>query len=236
VGLLVGALWTQARRRLPGVRPAAICLALLGTFLVVARGRVAGWVLASPGVAAEIPATAVALGVALLVASVGAWWGAAHRWVALMALSLPVAAVPFSSVGLMRAIGNERSTEELARIITASAGRNTQVVGVGAFPPSLPFYLGRTITLSTADGSELTSNYLVRGIDRWRAVPGSTLRDPDWWREAAVTCPRPTVFVAKTDDTEASSFLAEALPLIAATRKYSAYGPCGHGLLARGTL
>jgi 4-amino-4-deoxy-L-arabinose transferase-like glycosyltransferase len=235
VGLLVGALWTHAHGKMPGVRPAAFGLALLGAFLVLARGNIADWVPARPDVAAQIPATAVALGAALLVASVGAWWGAAHRWVALMALSLPVAAVPFSSVGLMRAIGHERSTEELARMISASAGRATQVVGVSAFPASLPFYLDRTITLSTADGSELTSNYLVRGIDRWRAVPGSTLRDPDWWRDAVVTCPRPTVFVAKTDDAEASSFLAEALPLIAATRMYSAYGPCGHGLLARGT-
>jgi len=232
VGLLVGALWAGAHGKMPGVKPAALGLALLGAFLVLVRGNIADWVPASPDVAAEIPATAMALGVALLVASVGAWWGAARRWVALVALSLPVAAVPFSSVGLMRAIGHERSTEQLARVITASAGRNMQVVGVRAFPPSLPFYLGRTITLSTADGSELTSNYLVHDIDRWRAVPGSSLRDPDWWREAVVTCPRPMVFIAKTDDTETSSFLAEALPLIAATRKYSAYGPCGHGLLA----
>jgi hypothetical protein len=132
----------------------------------------------------------------------------------------------------MAAIGSQRSAEQLATAIVAAAGSSTQVVGVQAFPPSLPFYLKQTIVLSTVDGAELTSNYLVRDIDPWRNEPGTTLRDADWWREAVTNCTRSRVFVLKVDDTYSRTFLEGVLPLIVATQRYAVYGPCGGGRLA----
>lgn len=231
-GLLVGVAWARVRGRFPGVRPAAAGLAVLGAFLLLTRDSIASWVPASPDVAAQIPITAVMLGGVCLVAAVGAWTGASHRGVVLLALSLPVAAVPFASAGLMAAIGSQRSAEQLATAIVAAAGSSTQVVGVQAFPPSLPFYLKQTIVLSTVDGAELTSNYLVRDIDPWRNEPGTTLRDADWWREAVTNCTRSRVFVLKVDDTYSRTFLEGVLPLIVATQRYAVYGPCGGGRLA----
>jgi 4-amino-4-deoxy-L-arabinose transferase-like glycosyltransferase len=231
-GLFVAAIWTGARDRLPGVRSAALGLALMGVFFLLASTRISGWVPASPAVASAIPGTAIVLGLSCCVAAVVAWCGAAHRGMSLLALSLPVATIPFSSAGLMGAIGRDRSAEDLAIAIRHAAGEEAEIVGVQAFPPSLPFYADRTITLSTADGSELTSNYLVRDIEAWKDAPGTTLRDRDWWREAVTNCTRSRVFVVGRDDTSSMAFLAGALPMIVSTRKYVAYGPCGRGRLA----
>jgi len=231
-GLLVAALWTDVRDRLPGVRSAALGLALVGVFFLVASTKISGWVPASPAVASSIPVTAVVLGISCCVAAVVAWCGAANRGATLLALSLPVATIPFASAGLMGAIGQDRSAEDLAIAIRHAAGDGAEIVGVRVFPPSLPFYADRTITLSTADGSELTSNYLVRDIEAWKAAPGTTVRDVDWWREAVTNCTTSRVFVVSRDDTPSMAFLAGALPMIVSTRKYVAYGPCGGGRLA----
>jgi 4-amino-4-deoxy-L-arabinose transferase-like glycosyltransferase len=232
MGLLVSALWTDVRDRLPGVRAAALGLALLGIFFLLTRSRISGWVPASSEVAGAIPLTATVLGVSCCVAAVAAWGGAAHRGATLLALSLPVATIPFASAGLMSAIGLDRSAEDLATAIRDAAGDGAEIVGVQAFPLSLPFYAERTITLSTADASELTSNYLIRHIQAWRDAPGTTLRDADWWREAVTDCTTSRVFVVSRDDTPSMAFLAGTVPLIISTRKYAVYGPCGGGRLA----
>jgi 4-amino-4-deoxy-L-arabinose transferase-like glycosyltransferase len=233
VGILVGALWKNARGRLPGVRVASIGMALLGVCLLLARHRIADWVPATTDVGEQIPITATVLGGVCLVTGAGAWAWASHRGAVLLALSLPVAAVPFASAGLMAAIGRQRSAEELASAIQTAAGPVAEVVGVAAFPPSLPFYLNRTLLLSTTDGVELTSNYLVGSLDLWRTAPDTPLRDDRWWREAMMHCSRARVFVVRVDDTQTRAFLDGALPLIMVTHKYVAYGPCGTGRLAR---
>jgi len=232
IGLLVSALWTDVRGRLPGVRAAALGLALLGVFFLLAQTRISGWVPASTEVALAIPMTATVLGVSCCAAAVLAWGGAAHRGAVLFALSLPVATIPFASADLMRAIGHDRSAQDLADAIRNDGGDLAEIVGVQALPLSLPFYAERTITLSTADGSELTSNYLIQDIDAWRNAPGTTLRDADWWREAVTSCTKSRVFVARTDDVASMAFLEGVLPLMVATRKYAVYGPCGGGRLA----
>ncbi len=232
VALLVSSLWTDARDRLPGVRAAALVLCFLGAFLLVTRNTIATWVPASPDVASAIPGTAMALGLTCLIAGAAAWVGAKHRGIALLALSLPVAAIPFASTRLMAAIGRDRSAEQLALAIDATRDTPVTVVGVRTFPLSLPFYLQRTITLATANGAELTSNYLARDIDRWKRVPETTLRDEDWWKDAATTCSRPTVFVVRGTDRVSRAFLAGRLPLLIETHKHAAYGPCDVELLA----
>lgn len=231
VALLVAAAWQARPNALPGARLGAGGITALGLFFLAAAPHIPNFVPASPGVAAHIPGTAVFLGAVCVGAGILAWF-AHKRWdVLLLAFSLPVAAIPVSSRGLMEGIGEDRSAAPLARAIAGATGPATPVVGVGAFPPSLPFYLQRTITVATADGSEITSNYLTRHIREYRGL-GSQLRKADWWRDALLACPQPTVFVARSNDQDVRDVLAH-MDLIAETRKYVAYGPCGLETLAR---
>jgi hypothetical protein len=78
----------------------------------------------------------------------------------------------------------------------------------------------------------MTSNYILRTAKIWADAPGTPLRPADWWREAAVSCERPRVFVVALADREALLFLGERLPLIAQAGKYAAFGPCGAQNLA----
>jgi len=232
VALLLAALWQDARARLPGARAAAAALAVVGAFLLVVRGSVAGWVPATPDVAGAIPGTATVLGIVCLVAGAVAWVAASHRELVLPAFSLPVAVIPFASVALMDAIGADRSSAALAAAIEREVGRSAEVVAVRTFPLGLPFYLRHPVVLATDDARELTSNYLLRSHRKWRGAPDTTLRPEGWWREALAACDRPRVFVTRADDAEVRAELARDLPLLAETRKHVAYGPCAGALLA----
>ncbi len=233
VGLLVALLWQGTRGRLAGVRAAGVALAVLGAFLVATSRLIPGWVPASPSVAAAIPGTAIALGVTCLAAGALAWLAAARREIVLLCLALPVVAIPFVSRGLMDALGTDRSAAEVALAIQSVTGPGARVIGVQVYPLSLPFYLEHPLLLSTADGSELTSNYLQRTYNHWRRAAGSPLRHARWWEEELITCSRPTVFIIRTDDDAARAVLESQLAPLVETRKYAAYGPCGEQQLAR---
>ncbi len=237
VGLAIARLWHGVAGRLPGVRSASVLVGGFGLFLLAVGHDIASWIPAATGnVAAEIPATAAALGSVCLIAGIGGWFAARWRWPVLFALGLPVASIAVVSHGLMHAIGEDRSARALAESIEAAIGERGEVVGVAAYPPSLPFYLRRTITLSTVGADELTSNYIVRHLELMRAWPGTPLRPGDWWYEAARRCRVPTVFVTRATDRSAVASLGQQLPLIITTRKYSAFGPCGGGLMASGRV
>ncbi len=231
IGLLVCAWWHGTQDRLPGVRAGAVTLVGLGALLVVGHRIIAGLVAASPSVAATIPQTAVLLGITCIVAGALAWI-ATRRELVLLSMTLPVVVIPLVSQDLMDAIGRERSSLEMALSLTQAMSPGTRVVGVHAYPLSLAFYLRQTLELSSADASELTSNYLVRHVDRWRNAPGSTLRPAHWWREALTSSVRPTVFVVRSTDREARAILDVQVSLLIDTGKYAAYGPCGIAELA----
>ena len=104
-------------------------------------------------------------------------------------------------------------------------GNSGRVLGVAAYPPSLPFYLNRTITVATAGAGELTSNYIAAYQDRYRAIPDSPLQPPGSWKTVLAQCAAPTVFLTRSDNREARDGLA-ALALLADDGHYVAYGPC----------
>jgi len=108
----------------------------------------------------------------------------------------------------------------------ARAGDASAVLGVAAFPPSLPFYLGRPVAVATETGAELTSNYIAQYHEQYRAAPGSPLVPAGSWREVLARCPRPTVFLATANNRDVRAALGAALPLLAADNHYAAYGPC----------
>jgi len=230
IALLV-AWWWERRGAYAGARAGAALVAL-GAVLVLLAPSIAGWVDARPEVALRIAPTARWLGAVAGLGGLAALvLGPRTAWT-LPALVLPVAAIPVIAMPLMDAIGRDRSSRDVAHALAPVLTRETEIVAVGVYPLSLPFYLDRTLTLVTVDARELTSNYVVRRHERLRRVsPG--LRPPGWWEEALADCDRPRLFVVPVDSASVAQRLAATLPLRAATRKYTVYGPCGPPLLAR---
>ncbi|MDJ0766766.1 MAG: glycosyltransferase family 39 protein [Myxococcota bacterium] len=226
IALLVAGAWYQRSKNFAGSRIAAVGLFVLGSFFLLVHQHIADLFPASSGVAEAIPGTALGLGVVSVLGAVLAWFARSHRELLLLALSLPVVAIPFTSRKLMSEIGEDRSARTMAHAIRDIGGDRVRVVGIGAFPQSLPFYLKRAMIVSTPDGSEITSNYLIRRFDEFRGL-GSTLQDSEWWKEALVTCPQPTIFVTRNNNDIVRESLSAYLDLVYSGRKYSAYGPCG---------
>ncbi len=190
----------------------------------------------TPAERAAIPPTALALGIALLVSATMVWYAGrapAHPRPALavMGYALTVIVMPIVSGRLLGAVGEDRSAATLARVIQNARPRvegaqEVEVVGVSAFPTSLPFYLRRPVAVATASAQELTSNFIVDYQDRFRADSTSPLKPADYWRERARTCRTPTVFVVRANDARRRAELDAVLPLLAVEGQYAAYGPC----------
>jgi 4-amino-4-deoxy-L-arabinose transferase-like glycosyltransferase len=230
VALLVAAAWNGSRGRLPGARLAAVGVMLLGAVFIACSRVIPGLLPATGSVARAIPTTAIALGIACLLSGSLGWFAVHRRGVVVLAFSIPVAAVPVASVELMDAIGQDRSAVTMARVIESVSGAEARVIGVAALPLSLPFYLRRTVLLATEDGSELTSNYIVRHFDQYAGR--ATLRPADWWRTALIECHEPTVFVIAAGDRASRAVLSQSLDIMLDTRKYAVFGPCGVTSLA----
>jgi hypothetical protein len=126
----------------------------------------------------------------------------------------------------MRAIGAERSSAEMASAIAPLLSADTRIVAIRTFPLSLPFYLQRTLVVSTDTGRELTSNFVAHHFDDFRNQ-GAVFLPLSWWPEVATECARPVVFIASSGDHESRAILEARMPLVMETRKYVVYGPCG---------
>ena len=147
----------------------------------------------------------------------------------LAGLVLPMAALPTVLLPLLAEIGSHRSSRNAAAAIVPRLSPGAEVVAVHAFPPSLPFYLRRTLLVATPRGRELTSNYVIAYFQQWIAAdPRDTpLRPTDWWRGALAACDHPLVFVTwADDDADRAALAAAGLPLIVANDRMAAYGPC----------
>ena len=215
-------------------RSYAVLAVLVGAALVALTHWLPAPLDLTPAEKAAIPPTALALGVVLFVSAACVVVGALVRRprAVIVGYAMVVMAIPLVSGRLLAAVGDDRSAAGLARATAAALGQGssssatTAVLGVLAYPPSLPFYLGRPVAVATATGVELTSNYIADYQDRYRDVPGSPLLPEGYWREALARCPLPTVFVATAANREARAELAAALPLLALDGHYAVYGPC----------
>lgn len=226
IGLLVALFW-GGNTRPHGTRVAGIGVGVCGAILLAAPWIVRALLEVDEAVAQAIPGTAVALGSACIASGLATFFLGARRDIAVLALCLPVASIPLVSLGLMDAIGRDRSTRDLAVAVQPLLTSESDIVAVESYPLSLPFYLRRTMIVSTPDASELTSNYLEATYSHWAGSAGTPLRPAGWWFDALATCTQPLVFVVRSDDNEVRGQLAAVVPLIAETRKVAAYGPCG---------
>lgn len=211
-----------------GRRTYATIAALLGLALVSLTIWLPAPISLTPAERAAIPGAALALGIALLISAALVWYAgrAEHPRPALtvMGYALIVIAMPIVSGRLLAAVGEDRSSATIAQVIE-NAGA-TEVVGVAAFPTSLPFYLRHQVILATATARELTSNFVVDYQEQFRRDSTSPLRPADYWRGRARDCRTPAVFVARANDARVRAQLDSVLPLLAVEGKYAAYGPC----------
>jgi 4-amino-4-deoxy-L-arabinose transferase-like glycosyltransferase len=229
---LMPAFALAAARTLPraGPRPAsrvAIGCAVALAALLALTGGVPGSI---PLTAAErdaLPAVALMLALALILTAACVAVAAKRQRteLAVLGYALFVLTVPFTSRDLLAAVGDDRSAAALGAAITGTLGKRGNVWGVGAYPPSLPFYLDTTIAVATTDGHELTSNYIATYHEDLRVVPGSPLRPADSWLAVLADCPLPIVFVTRTGNAAARDQLTP-LPLLIDDGRYAAYGPC----------
>jgi 4-amino-4-deoxy-L-arabinose transferase-like glycosyltransferase len=218
-----------------GRRTYAAIAALLGIALVSLTIWLPVPISLTPGERAAIPQAALALGLALLISAALVWYaGRAERprpALTVMGYALAVMAMPIVSGRLLAAVGEDRSSATLARVIqnvrpTVKGVEDVEVVGVSAFPTSLPFYLRRQVLLATATARELTSNFIVDYQEQFRRDSTSPLEPADYWRGRARACRTPAVFVAKANDARVRAQLDSLLPLLAVEGQYAAYGPC----------
>jgi hypothetical protein len=84
--------------------------------------------------------------------------------------------------GAFEVVLDAKSDRRIAAQLSG-APPETEFVCLECFPTGLPFYLGRTVTLISRDGGELTSNYIIHCLKenpRWpeQIVP---LADVDQW-------------------------------------------------------
>ena len=219
-----------------GARVYAAVALVAGVALIALTRWLPAPISLTPAEKAAIPPTAAALGVAVLVSGALVIAGALRRSPRVVAAgyAVVVMAIPFVSDRLLAAVGEDRSSAPVAvatAVALAQSSRGSAaVLGVAAYPPSLPFYLGRTIAVATATGTELTSNYIADYYSRYQAVPDSPLLPAGYWRDVRARCPVPTVFVTRAGNREVRAALEAAAPaplrLLAADGHYAAYGPC----------
>lgn len=198
----------------------------IAIFATVAWFNRAGTMLPTPLTEPEraaIPGAAGAIAVAVLASAALVGLAARRRDARLATIGYAVVVItlPFLIADLMRAVGDDRSAAALA---DAVRGRG-RVIGVNAYPTSLPFYLGHQVPVATAHGRELTSNYIADYAEQYRTVPGSPLLPADAWQSIAAECREPTIFVTRPVDREVRSRLSR-FSVVYADRRYVVYGPC----------
>lgn len=204
-----------------------------GFVLLFAGESAAALIREAPGVGEEVRAIAPWLGAGLIGTAGLALFGLRWRGVALAGLALMPLVVVLGSESAIVALGERRSARDLALTIQEATQGHGSVIGVGAYPSSLAFYLRKTVLLATHSEPEIRSNYIREYSKELREDPGSTLRPLGWWYQEFKHCPPNTVFLLSTRAEwvkEREALVAE-LPLIYRNHRYEAYGPCGAGPL-----
>ena len=192
IALLIAHIWSEAK-----TRATAIVLAAFGALFLAApfffhRTKM------KPEVAAVADDTALFLGIAFALGGVVALF-AKRRELALVALSLPMIAIPLLANPLMNALGERRSTKSFIAELRPHLTPQTEVIGVEAFTGSMAFYLERPIVVVTEDASELTSNYLVRRYEMFTTNPASPLKSLPYFERSLATA-TPRVYVLRNND------------------------------------
>ena len=171
-----------------GFRAAAVAWFVLGVMLLAAPP----FLKMRPELLDPAKSAALGLGIVALVAGVAAFF-AKNRQAIIIALSMPVIAIPILGDPLLQAIGERRSARSFVEQIAPHVGDTTEVVGIEAYTGSMQFYLGRPITVVTPDAEEFTSNYIIRHYANFADAPQWPVR-----RSTSIDGDR--LFVVRNDD------------------------------------
>ena len=92
------------------------------------------------------------------------------------------------NMGMIEAVSESKSGRRLANKLSALPPQ-TELACMECFPTGLPFYLHRTVTLVSRDGSELTSNYILYSLKNNAQRPEQIvpLDNLDRWLESRKT-------------------------------------------------
>lgn len=227
-GLLAASAWGRPEDGARAARGGAIAWLLSGSAvtLAVARG-IANRPHVPLELASDIRMTALALGALMMAAGALAWLVAGRPILAVTALGLPSALLPLVAQPLLVTVAESRSARDLAAELRPHLRPDTEIVGIESFSPSLTFYLGRPIHVSSSTGQPLGSNYVLRSYSTWVDKPGSTLHRAGWWHEVLGSCPEPLVFLLETRyEGERRILEAAGLPLRFRDRRLTVMGPC----------
>ena len=202
VALLAARVWRNARI---GARAAAIVLRVFGLALVIAPPFLR--LRAEYGDAARLSAMSI---------------GMRNRDLVLIALTIPIIAIPLAANPMMRAIGARRSEAALMEQIRPMVTPQTEIVGVEAFTGSMTFYLGRPIVVVTPDAEEFTSNYLIRHYATFAG--GASIKPMPWLDTALADATTPRIFIVRANDAaHRAQLIAHQLRVVASDARYVAY-------------
>jgi len=149
---------------------------------------------------------------ALLLAGIGGF-GMLARWRHSASLCIVcLAAFPpllvHLNTGVLEVVFDAKSGRRIAYQLSGLPEK-TELACLECFPNGLPFYLGRTATLISRDGHELTSNYIISSLEKSRHWPGQIvpLADLDGWLASRKA---PVCLIVRPEDRERVKNLAAA--------------------------
>lgn len=213
VALLVARIWRDART---GSRVAAFVLLIAGAALVIAPFVV--HIPAEYGDAAKV--SAIAIGATWIIG--GALALMPRRDVALVALTIPMIAIPLTANPIMQAIGARRSEAGLVEQLRPLVTPKTEVVGIDSFSGSMTFYAQRTMIVVTPDAEELTSNYLIRHYAAFAG--GASIKPESWLAGALLDATTPRIYIVRNNDaSHRAQLAARGLRVVGSDTKYTAY-------------
>jgi 4-amino-4-deoxy-L-arabinose transferase-like glycosyltransferase len=194
IAFLVAAAWQNIRMRAAAIALACFGLILFaGPWLPVFRKM-------KPMLIEPATSSAIALGAAFVIGGIVAFI-AKRKELALGGLAIAMAALPVLTDPVHRAVGEQRSAKAFITALRPHLQPDSEIVGLEAFTGSMAFYLGRPFTLVSSDGSELTSNYILRHYDRYATDPRSMLK-PLPWLDPKLRAPGRTVVITRIKDAD----------------------------------
>ncbi|MGE4188854.1 MAG: ArnT family glycosyltransferase [Thermoanaerobaculia bacterium] len=215
-----------SRRR--AVRIAGTVLCAVGIALLAARSSLAAQLGRKQGIATtDLHRFALLFGIVLLLAGIGGLWAAGRRLGGIVAISLPVLALPVLSRSVALAVSDDRSSRPLAEVLEPYVAERFAIVGLDTFVPSLPFYLGTNVVLCADDFGEMTSNSMLHFERRIVTADRDALLPADCWRRRiAQEVPLHSIFLLKSGRASEIAALGErGLVRLYESRKLVAFGP-----------
>jgi 4-amino-4-deoxy-L-arabinose transferase-like glycosyltransferase len=219
----------EAGRRLPRLRTLAAAEGGLGALLLAAASLPAVVGHVDARIRAAVPGGARMVAISLLIAALAAvLLGRARRSAAAASaavLALPLLAMPAIGHGLVAAIAEVRSSRAIVASLPGPPER-FRLFSVGAYSPSLSFYMRQNTVMFTDDGEPLRSNYWFRTFSPAVYAAAPHMRPLAQWRDELERCPAGGVFVTRADRPDYRDALAARLPLLHLNARVAVYGPC----------